>query len=186
MKKSVWFIWDNACQEAFEEIKEYLTHPSVLVAPVSGKPFLLFVRGMGHSLETLLAQNNDQNHKHAIYYLSRTMIGAEHCYNPIENECLKLVFAVQKMRYYLTGQRIQVISRVNPLRLLMTSPSSLNNRLAKWVILLSQYEMQFMLQKAIKGQAVTDFLADHLVLETSKLYDIFQTRLKKLISSTPP
>jgi len=28
-----------------------------------------------------------------------------------------------------------------------------------------------MLQKAIKGQAVTDFLADHLVLETSKLCD---------------
>ena len=31
--------------------------------------------------------------------------------------------------------------------------------------------MQFMPQKAIKGKAVTDFLADHLALETSKLYD---------------
>jgi len=31
--------------------------------------------------------------------------------------------------------------------------------------------MQFMSQKAIKGQAVVDFLADHRVPETSKLYD---------------
>ena len=53
----------------------------------------------------------------------------------------------------------------------MTRPSSLNYRLVKWAILLSQYEMQFMPQKVIKGQAVADFLVDHLVPETLKLYD---------------
>ena len=31
--------------------------------------------------------------------------------------------------------------------------------------------MQFMPQKTIKGQAVVDFLADHPVSGTSKLYD---------------
>jgi len=63
MKKRVSLIWDNACKEAFEEIKENLTHLPVLVAPVSGKPFLLYVRAMDHSLGALLAQNNDQNHE---------------------------------------------------------------------------------------------------------------------------
>jgi len=84
------------------------------------------------------------------------MIGAEHRYSPIKKECLVLVFTVQKMQHYLMGQCIQVISRVNPLWLLMMKPSSLNCRLVKWVILLSQYEMQFMPQKAIKGQAVVE------------------------------
>ena len=64
---------------------------------------------MYHSLGALLAQNNDQGHEQAIYYLSRTMIGAEHWYNPIEKECLALVFAVQKMRHYLVGQTMYVI-----------------------------------------------------------------------------
>jgi hypothetical protein len=141
MKKGVSFVWDDACQQAFEEIKQYLMQPPVLAAPVSGKPFLIYVRAMDHSLGALLAQNNDQGHEQAIYYLSRTMIGAEHRYNPVEKECLALVFAVQKMRHYLVGQLIHVISRVNPLRILMTKPSSLNCRLANWAILLSQYEM---------------------------------------------
>jgi len=126
---------------------------------------------MDHSLGALSAQNNDQNHEQEIHYLSRTMVGAEQHYNLIEKECLVLVFAVQKMRHYLMGQHIEVISRVNPLRLLMASPSSLNSRLPKCVILLSQYEMQFMPQKVIKGQTVTNFLADHLVSGTLKLYD---------------
>jgi len=70
---------------------------------------------MDHFLRALQAQNNDQNHEQAVYYLSRIMIRAEHRYNPIEKECLALVFAIQKMRHYLVGQHIHVISRVNPL-----------------------------------------------------------------------
>jgi len=84
-------------------MKEYLTHPLVMVAPLSGKSFLLYVQAMDHSLGALLAQSNDQNLEQAIYYLSRTMTKAEHHYNPIEKECLAVVFAIQKMRQYLVG-----------------------------------------------------------------------------------
>jgi len=43
MKKGVSFVWDEVCQKAFEDIKEYLTRPPVLVAPVLRKSFLLYV-----------------------------------------------------------------------------------------------------------------------------------------------
>jgi len=59
MKKGVSFVWNDACQQAFEKIKWYPTHPPVLTAPVSGKPFLIYVRAMDYSLGALLAQNND-------------------------------------------------------------------------------------------------------------------------------
>ena len=132
MKKGVSFVWDQTCQEAFDDIKRYLTKPPVLVAPTSGKPFLLYVKSMDHSLSALLAQKNDDGHEQAIYYLSRTLIEAESRYIPIEKECLALVFAIQKTRHYLVGQTIHVISRVNLLRLLMMKLGSLNSRLAKW------------------------------------------------------
>jgi len=92
---------------------------------------------MDHSLGTLLTQKNDEGVEQAIYYLSRILIGAESRYNPVEKEYLALVFAIQKMRHYLVGQTIHIISRVNPLRILMTKPSSLNFRFANWAILLS-------------------------------------------------
>jgi len=60
MKKGVSFVWYSACQEAFEEIKQYLTHSPVLTVLVLEKPYLIYVRAMDHSLEALLAQNNDQ------------------------------------------------------------------------------------------------------------------------------
>jgi len=123
MNKGVSFIWDDACQQAFEEIKRYLMHPPVLTTPVSGKPFLIYVRVIDHSLGALLVRNNYQGHEQTIYYLSRIIIGAEYRYSQIEKECLTLIFAIQKTRHYLVGQTIYVISKVNPLRLLMTKPS---------------------------------------------------------------
>ena len=55
--------------------------------------------------------------------------------------------------------------------ILITKLGSLNSRLAKWAILLSQYDMLFVPQKAVKGQALADFLAAHLVPESSKLHE---------------
>jgi len=109
------------------------------------------------------------------------MIGAKYWYNLIEKKCLALVFAVQKMRHYLVGQTINVISKFNPLRLLMPKPSSLNGRLAKWAILLSQYEMLFLPQKAMKGQAVADFLAEHPNRERPNFTRISQMRSSKFV-----
>jgi len=77
MKKSVSFLWDKACQKAFKDIKKYLTKPPVLVVPASGKSFFFYVRTMDHSLGALLTQKNGEGYEQAIYYLSRTLIGAE-------------------------------------------------------------------------------------------------------------
>ena len=53
----------------------------------------------------------------------------------------------------------------------MTKPSPLNGRLVKWVILLSQYEMRFLPQKAVKGQVVADFLDEHPDPRATELYE---------------
>ena len=77
MKKGVSFVWDKTCHVAFKDIKEYLTKPPVLVAPTLRKSFFFYVRAMDHSLDALIAQKNDEDYEQAIYYLSRTLIGAE-------------------------------------------------------------------------------------------------------------
>jgi len=42
MKKGISFVWVEACQKVFEDIKEYLIEPPILIAPISEKLFLLY------------------------------------------------------------------------------------------------------------------------------------------------
>nr|XP_011471077.1 PREDICTED: uncharacterized protein LOC105353523 [Fragaria vesca subsp. vesca] len=150
MKKDVPFIWDQACQIAFDSIKEYLLHPPVLMAPIKGKSLILYIAALEHSLGALLAQNNDEGKENALCYLSRTLVGAEHNYTPIEKICLALVYAVQKLRHYLLAHSVTLISRADPLKYLMTKPMP-SGRLAKWSLILSEFEIKYVPQKAIKG-----------------------------------
>lgn len=97
MKKGVLLIWDETCQQAFEDLKKYLMKPPMLATPILGKPLLTYVRTMDHSPGAMLAQTNELGHKQAIYYFSRTILGTKHMYTSVGKECLDLVFAVQKI-----------------------------------------------------------------------------------------
>ena len=62
MEKGVLFIWDDACQQAFEEIKWYLTHPYSYGVR---KTFPDIHSAIDHSIGSLLTQNNEQGHEQA-------------------------------------------------------------------------------------------------------------------------
>ncbi|KAL0298017.1 UNVERIFIED_CONTAM: Transposon Tf2-12 polyprotein [Sesamum calycinum] len=55
MKKDVPFQWDETCDKAFKSIKSYLMKPPVLVAPVPGRPLILYVAAQERSVGILLA-----------------------------------------------------------------------------------------------------------------------------------
>ncbi|XP_022895322.1 uncharacterized protein LOC111409511 [Olea europaea var. sylvestris] len=160
VKKDVPFEWDNACQNAFQSIKQYLSRPPVLIAPVPGKSLTLYVAAQEYSLGALLAQVNEEGKENALYYLSRTLVGAEMKYSPIEKMCLALIFAAKKLRYYMLSHTINLVSKIDPLKYIMSRPI-LSGRIGKWALLLSEFDIKFIPQKAIKGQALADFLADH-------------------------
>jgi hypothetical protein len=43
--------------------------------------------------------------------------------------------------------------------------------LTKWVFLLQEFEIVYVSQKAIKGQALADFLPDHLIPDEWKFFE---------------
>ncbi|XXG47946.1 hypothetical protein AAC387_Pa02g2507 [Persea americana] len=99
------------------------------------------------------------------------LVGAKHRYSPVEKECLAVMFAVQKLRHYLLSNTVYLISMINLLKVLITKAGSLNARLAKWSILLSQFYIRYVSQKAIKGQALADFLIKHPLPTDSPIRD---------------
>ena len=106
-------------------------NPPVLAAPIPGKELILDTTALDESLGALLEQENENGKENALYYLSRVLVGAEHAYSPIEKHCLALVFAVKKLRHYMIAHRVTLISKVHPLKYLMTRPM-LTGRLARW------------------------------------------------------
>ncbi|KAL0421189.1 UNVERIFIED_CONTAM: hypothetical protein Slati_3141800 [Sesamum latifolium] len=111
MKKEVSFEWDEACDKAFKSIKFYLMKHPVLVAPVHGRPLILYVAAQERSVGILLAQKNDEGKENALYYLSRTMTPNKLKYSPIEKLCLALIFAIQKLKHYFQSHSIHLVSR---------------------------------------------------------------------------
>ena len=59
-----------------------------------------------------------------------------------------------------------MISKLNPIKYILEKPS-LSGRIARWQVLLSEYDIQYVFQKAIKGSAIAEFLVDR----TEKEYE---------------
>jgi len=100
MQKGVSFVWDHACQKAFEDIKAYLTKPPILASLVFRKTILTLCKSHDHSLGALLAQKNDKVAEQAIYYLSRILIGAES--HTIQSKRRALISSSPSRRYDIT------------------------------------------------------------------------------------
>ncbi|KAA0056392.1 uncharacterized protein E5676_scaffold120G002680 [Cucumis melo var. makuwa] len=168
MRKGENFVWDEACQNAFDSIKKYLLNPSVLGAPVPGEPLILYIVAQERSIGTSLEQNKEKGKERALYYLNRTLVGAEVNYSPIEKMCLALFFAIDKLRHYMQAFTIHLVAKVDPIKYVL-SRLIISGLLAKWAVILQQYDIVYISQKAIKGQALADFLADHLIPSDWKL-----------------
>ena len=88
------------------------------------------------------------------------MTGPELNYSPIEKTCLALFFAVDKLKHYMQAHTIHLVARADPIKYILAKPV-LSGRLAKWAVILQSCDIVYVPQKAIKGQALADFLADH-------------------------
>ena len=123
MKKGAPFVWDEECQNGFDSIKRYLLNPPMLAAPVKGCPLILYIAAQPSSLGALLTQHNDEGKEVACYYLSHSMVGAEHNYSTIKKLCLALIFALKKLRHYMLAHEIQLVARADPIKYLLSQPT---------------------------------------------------------------
>ncbi|KAK1604476.1 hypothetical protein QYE76_028149 [Lolium multiflorum] len=70
------FCWGAEQQQAFDEIKEYLTKPPVLVPPQQDRTFYIYLSVADTSIASVVVQVYDGLEK-VVFYLSRRMLDAE-------------------------------------------------------------------------------------------------------------
>jgi hypothetical protein len=107
LKSRAEFTRGSKEQEAFDEIKSYLTSPPVLQAPTNCVPFWLYVAAEQSVIGAVLTQETDGK-KYVVAYESRRLLDAEMRYTFIEKLCLSLYYACTKLRHYLLSSTCYV------------------------------------------------------------------------------
>ncbi|RVW74408.1 Retrovirus-related Pol polyprotein from transposon 17.6 [Vitis vinifera] len=155
LAKDAKFIWDERCQNSFDQLKKFLTTTPIVRAPNWQLPFELMCDASDFAIGAVLGQREDGK-PYVIYYASKTLNEAQRNYTTTEKELLAVVFALDKFRAYLVGSFIIVFTDHSALKYLLTKQDA-KARLIRWILLLQEFDLQI---KDKKG--VENVVADHL------------------------
>ncbi|GBM42700.1 Transposon Ty3-G Gag-Pol polyprotein [Araneus ventricosus] len=106
--KNVKFNWTNECQDAFDKLKETLTTKPVLNLYNPDVTCHVFVDASQKSVGAVLKEPDASDVLHPIAYHSRTLRDYEKNYAITELECLAIVDDLDKLYYYLHGQKFVI------------------------------------------------------------------------------
>ncbi|XP_050896881.1 uncharacterized protein LOC127103684 [Lathyrus oleraceus] len=79
-------------------------------------------------------------------------------YSLLEKTCYALAWAAGHLRQYMICHTTLLISKMDPIKYIFDKPA-LIGRLSRWQMLLSEYHIQYVTQKAIKGSVLAEYLA---------------------------
>ncbi|KAK1668966.1 hypothetical protein QYE76_057125 [Lolium multiflorum] len=161
------FRWGAEQQQAFDDIKEYLTKPPVLVPPQQDRPFYIYLSVADTSIASVVVQVYDGLEK-VFFYLSRRMLDAETRYPEIEKLCLCLFFTCTKLQHILLSAEIFFICKSDVIKHMLSAPV-LKGRLGKWMFALSEFDIRYQPAKAVKGQALADLIAERINTDVAAL-----------------
>jgi hypothetical protein len=94
---------------------------------------------------------------HVINYASKTLNGAQLNYTTTEKEFLAVVFALEKFRSYLLGNKVIIHTDHAALKHLMSKKEA-KSRLIRWILLLQEFDIEIK-DKAGKENLVADHLS---------------------------
>ncbi|CAL5444638.1 unnamed protein product [Camellia sinensis] len=118
---------------------------------------MLYLTSTPKSIGALLVQDVDGAER-PVYYISRKIREAEVRYTPVERHYLGLVFIAQKLRHCFLAHQIQIVTRSDPIRNLLSKPA-LTGKVPRWLLALGEFEITCVAPKVIKIQALADLVA---------------------------
>lgn len=129
--------WTHDLDHSSKELKGKLLSEPVLRSPDFSRSFILRTDASAHGAGAVLEQEFEDG-KHPICFLSKKFSPAERNYAVVEKECLAIVWAVQSLRVYLEGKPFEIETDHAPLQWLQRSKLS-NQRLLRWSLLLQEF-----------------------------------------------
>jgi len=150
-------VWDERCEEAFRQLKSYISEPPVLAKPEFGERLFLYISVSENVISGVLVRV-ERSDERPISYVSKSFSDAETRYPMMEKLALAVVTAARKLRPYFQSYPIVLLTSL-PLRTILHSPTK-SGHLAKWAIELSEFDLDFRARTSLKSQVLADFLIE--------------------------
>ena len=126
---------------AYNLLKEKLTTAPLLLFPDWAHPFTLYVdasmTGLGAALHQVQVIDGVRK-EGPIVFISRQLKDSETRYGASQLECLCLVWALEKLHYYLDGSVFHVVTDCTALRSLLNMKTP-NRHMLRWQIAIQEY-----------------------------------------------
>lgn len=169
LKKDVPFKWTQACQDAFDKLRQELLSPKILQFPDFSEEFIVTTDASKLACGAVLAQKvNDV--EMPIAFASKSFTKGESNKSTIEQELTAIHWAINYFRPYLYGRKFIIKTDHRPLIYLfsMRNPSS---KLTRMRLELEEYD--FIVQY-IKGKSnyVSDALS-RIEIDSDKLKSMY-------------
>ena len=133
---------------AFQQLKEYLSRPSVMSKPEVDEVFFAYIIMASHAISLMLIQI-DNDVQRLVYYVSKSLDEAEVRYLPLEKAILVVIHATRKLPYYFQSHTIVVLTQLSLWSLLWIV--DFTRRITKWGTILGAIDIKYMPRTSIKG-----------------------------------
>ncbi|KAI5350635.1 hypothetical protein L3X38_003526 [Prunus dulcis] len=140
--------WDEEREAAFQNLKTYLTSPPLLSKTVPGEDLFVYLAVSNSAVSSALIRE-ELGAQHPVFYTSKALLDAETRYLKLEKLILVLVVSVRNLRPYYQAHQVIVMTNFL-LRSILHSPDA-SQRLMKWAIELSPYDLLYEPKTAIKA-----------------------------------
>ena len=111
MNKWKGFEWTEECAHAFQQLKEYLSHPPIMSSPETDEVLFAYITVALHAMSLVLIRV-DGGRQRLVYYVSKSLHDTEICYLPLEKAILAVVYGTRKLPYYFRAHTVVVLTQL--------------------------------------------------------------------------
>ena len=156
-RKDKVFDWSEACQGAFEMLKEVLLKEPIVKYPDPEKPYVLYTNTSKYAWAGVLTQSYQHKDEkgmkeihHPITYISGLFRGPQINWVALVKEAYVIYVSTQKLDYYL--DEVTMIIRCNhlPLKRFLEHKTK-NSKVDNWSLDIAHYNLWFEYVKGIKN-----------------------------------
>ena len=109
MNKWKGFEWTEECAQAFQQLKEYLSHLPIMSSPEIYEVLFAYIAVAPHAMSLVLIWV-DSGRQWPVYYVSKSLHKAEISYLPLEKAILVVVYGTRKLPHYFQAHTVVILT----------------------------------------------------------------------------